>query len=139
MSNALYLVKPDAYVHRDEIKTIMGSVCDIKLSLDVLLDEELIAGLYPYDAKQQWFSEVVTYLSNGKSELNIVSTCNYNLFQSTIGLDRDPLNCSPDSIRFKFGKGKKSMNGFDIYKNAVHRTKNIEEFSKDYAVFQHLF
>ncbi len=53
------------------------------------------------------------------------------------GTEIDPVNCSPESIRFKFGARKPVMiDGVIYYKNVIHRSRNKEEARQDVEVFR---
>ncbi|MCF7799303.1 hypothetical protein K9M74_05355 [Candidatus Woesearchaeota archaeon] len=47
--------------------------------------------------------------------------------------------CEKHTIRYNFGQGKEIINGFEIYKNAIHRTKNYKEYLESIVVFEGLF
>lgn len=75
----------------------------------------------------------------GPSEINIVQIRDYEEFNNLVGRDRDPAMCEKHTIRYNFGQGKEIINGFEIYKNAIHRTKNYKEYLESIVVFEGLF
>lgn len=132
----IYLVKPDAFMHRDEIRRVLSTRMMIERTGILTLDESIVSQLYPLDVDKPFFPHVLEYLVSGPSEVNAVQGVNvYRNLVELIGDHPDTQKCRPDTLRYKYGAGIKQINQHIVYRNGIHRTQNTEEFAQDSRIF----
>ena len=133
IEQTLYFIKPDAYDHREIIgKEITARFRIIQRAI-ILLNEEIIQALYPCDINKPYFSAIIQYLTQHHCNLGVVEGEDIRKkFLEFAGEQPIPDECAPHTIRYRFSRGFVFLgDGNYITMNAIHRTKDLEEFLRD--------
>ena len=140
METSLYIIKPHGLIFREEVREMIESE-DLTISevKRVVVPRWALEIIYS-DLPERYRNSVFKPFVNTPVEIGlVVGKDAVNTLLRITGTEIDPVNCSPESIRFKFGARKPIMiDGVIYYKNIIHRPRNREEARHDVEVFHML-
>jgi len=132
----IYIVKPDAFHERTQIRLELDKISKNIFNLELTLNKEDVLNLYSDPIIQQSIPYVVNYMLSGLCELNVVLLESYDSFTNLIGVKTVPKKCMSSSLRYQFGKDSEKIGDIYLVRNGIHRTKDQNEFLKDFLVFR---
>ncbi len=140
METSFYIIKPHGLMFRKEVRAIIeASGLIIAESKNLILPDWALKIIYS-DLSEKYRDVVFQPLTGAFVEAGLVTGEDAvdRLLQIT-GTKLDPVDCAPNSIRFRFGRQKPLMiNGVRYYINIIHRSRNKIEAKKDIEVFHTL-
>lgn len=140
VETSFYIIKPHGLVFLEEvIVMIENGGLIISESKRLVMPHWALEIIY-YDLPERYRSAVFKPFVDTFVQAGLVVGKNAidTLLQIT-GTEIDPVDCTPESIRSKFGGRKPLMiDGVRYYENIIHRSRNREEAEKDVKVFHML-
>lgn len=124
-----YIIKPDAFEHRNEIRKILSNsgLNIIKFKTWIFTKSE-VESLYP-KLDNKMIEIAIKHLTSGKSEIGLIE--GKEVFQVLLqigGHSTSPDECEENTIRYIFGQHEPILVGnYQYFLNAFHRTKNEEQ------------
>ncbi len=137
MSESSYIIKPHALAFRAEIRTMIESTgLIITQSKRVVLPTWALKRIY-YDLAERYRNAVFRQYENAYIEAGLVIGKDaVEKLLCIAGRELDPVDCAPESIRFKFGSREPSMvDGVRCYANIIHRPRNESEAAESVRIF----
>lgn len=137
LETSFYMIKPHGLAFLEEVREmIRGSGLIISETKRVVMPRWALEVVYS-DLPEKYRNSVFSPFINAFVEVGLVAGKDaVNTLLQIAGTEIDPVDCAPESIRFKFGARKPVMiDGVRYYKNIIHRSRNIEEAEKDVKVF----
>lgn len=138
MEKSFYIIKPEAFANRMEIRNkIIINNLKIVSSKIILLPKFIINQIYP-NMNPDLHSATLNFLGCGPSELGVVEGEKaISLLFEIGGKETDPNRCEKGTIRNTYGDRKGVLWGNAIYfKNAFHRSHNIFEATRDINLYE---
>lgn len=127
---SFFIIKPEAFNQREEIKRIIATQLDLKIIATkiVVLTERNIDTLYLDDAETDLMKAIKTQLIGVIVEAGIVVGEDAIVKLTQIcGEDPSPGGCPERTIRERFGKSKPIIfHGIAYYLNAIHKASKKE-------------
>ena len=140
LETSFYIIKPHGLIFLKEIRAMIedGDLI-ISESKRLVIPQWAIEIIYS-DLPKRYRNAVFKPFVDAFVEAGLVVGKNaINTLLQITGTKLDPADCTPKSIRFKFGWQKPFMvNGVRCYKNIIHRSRNKAEAEKDVKVFRML-
>lgn len=130
---SFFIIKPDSLIHKHEIIYLIYSQISITALYNVKLTKRMLLDLYPEaDQLEMYIREKEYNLINKESTDVVIGIVDgRNAIKKLIriaGEKINPAECSPETIRYKFGKhAPVEFNNLLIYLNSIHRPKNRNE------------
>lgn len=140
LETTFYIIKPHGLVFRGEVRAMIeAGGLTISKSKSLIMPRWALEIIYS-DLPERYRSAVFKPLVDGLVEAGLVVGKNaISTLLRIAGTELDPIDCSPESIRFKFGGRKPLMiDGVRYYQNIIHRSRNMMEAEKDVEVFHML-
>lgn len=139
---AVVVIKPDAFLKRDEIvKQIENSGLHVVKRVIKKLPLNFVLGTMYKDLPESISNETGEHFMNGPSEIILLKGGEDILSRiiDLTGENTDPQKCDKESIRYIFGEhfGRETEDGKIYRRNAIHRAKNEEERRQDLDKFEH--
>ncbi|MFH2029467.1 MAG: nucleoside-diphosphate kinase [Bacteroidota bacterium] len=137
VETSFYIIKPHGLVFLEEVRAMIESGgLIISESKRLVMPHWAIEIIYS-DLPERYRSAVFKPFVNTFVEAGLVVGRNaINTLLQIVGTELDPVDCAPESIRFKFGERKPLMiDGVRCYRNIIHRSRNRAEAKKDVKVF----
>ncbi len=138
MEKTLFFIKSDAYHKNAEIIADIKSKFTLNELYPITFNESILKELYPRDINRPYFPALLEYMVESISDIGFIegSGC-LKRFYEYAGIHLDPKECSPGTIRYRYGKGLDKTHGsLWIIKNAIHRCKSDEEFMTYLNIFK---
>jgi nucleoside diphosphate kinase len=140
LETSFFIIKPHGLIFLEEIRIMIecGGLV-ISESKRIVMPHWAIEIIYS-DLPKRYRSAVFKPFVDAFVEAGLVVGKNaINTLLQIAGTELDPIDCAPESIRFKFGERKPLMiDGVRCYKNIIHRSRNREEAENDVKVFRML-
>ena len=140
MSLSSYIIKPHGLVFRTEIRAMIeSSGLVIAESKHVILPMWALERIY-YDLAEKYRSAIFRQYEGAFVEVGLVrGERAVEKLLCIAGRELDPIDCAPESIRFKFGKHEPHMvDGIRCYANVIHRPRNESEAVDGVIIFNML-
>lgn len=140
LETSFYIIKPHGLVFLKEVRAMIEDggliISEAKRVVVPRWALEVIYSDLPERYRDSVFKPFVnTFVEAGL----VVGKDAVNTLLQITGTEIDPVDCAPESIRFKFGARKPLMiNNVKYYENIIHRSRNREEAKKDTKVFHML-
>lgn len=136
--HSMYMIKPEAMDSRDEIRDLIRRDLAITAIKTLRLPQWVIRELY--DDLNDNLRIATDIALRGTVELGVVEGEDAIATMLDIAGDKtNPSECTPDSIRFRFGVHLPLIvNGTPYYLNALHRPKSAEEARTHVAIVHRL-
>jgi nucleoside diphosphate kinase len=140
VETSFYIIKPHGLVFLEEVRTMIEGVGLIISESKRLVMPRWALDIIYSDLPERYRSAVFKPFVDTFVEAGLVVGKNaINSLLQIAGTEIDPVDCAPESIRFKFGGQKPLMiDGVRYYENIIHRSRNREEAGKDVEVFHML-
>jgi len=140
LQQAVYIIKPEAMGHSNEIRDILtGNGLLIVASKVLVLPEHILDSIYQ-DMNADLHNATMKYMRIGPSEIGIIE--GNNIYQQLIQITGDsvaPSQCKSGTIRRLFGIPEGVQVGEALYYlNGFHRSKSVAETSRAIALFEML-
>ncbi len=135
---SFYMIKPHGLVFLEEVKEMIrnGSliITETKRLVMPHWALEIIYSDLPERYRNSVFKPYVdAYVEAGL----VVGKDSINTLLKIAGKELNPIDCAPESIRFKLGTPEPLMiDNVRYYKNIIHRSSNSTEAKKDIGVFR---
>lgn len=123
MEYSLFMIKPIAYKHKQEILDIIKKELKIVSTTDVVLNEEFLNKLYATEKDEEFRNINNQYLANKKVCIGVVRGENAKTRLVEI-CGKEPVgeDCDKNSIRYIYRTNQKlNISGRDFYLNAIHK------------------
>ncbi len=140
LETSFYFIKPHGLVFLEEVRSMIeGSGLIVSERKRLVMPLWALEIIYS-DLPKRYRSAVFKPSVGAFVEVGLVVGKNtINTLLQIAGTELDPVDCAPESIRFKFGERKPLMiDGVRYYRNIIHRSKNKSEAKKDVEVFRML-
>lgn len=140
LETSFYIIKPHGLVFLEEVKAMIeGGGLIISEVERIVMPRWALEVIYS-DLPEKYRDSVFKPFVNAFVEVGlVVGRDAVNTLLQIAGTEIDPVDCAPESIRFKFGARKPIMiDGVRYYKNIIHRSRNREEAKQDVKVFRML-
>lgn len=140
LETSFYMIKPHGLIFIEEVKAMIeGSGLIISEVARIVMPRLALEAIYT-DLPEKYRDSVFKPFVNAFVEAGlVVGRDAVNTLLQIAGTEIDPVNCAPESIRFRFGARKPIMiDGVKCYKNIIHRSRNREEAKQDVKVFRML-
>lgn len=124
MEYSLFMIKPIAYEHKQEILDIIKKKLQIVSTADVCLSEEFLNKLYASETDEEFRKINSRCLANKKACIGVVRGENAKTKLVEICGDK-PIGeeCDKESIRYIYRTNKRiNISGRDFYLNAIHKS-----------------
>jgi len=145
MEKTLFIVKPEGFSRREEIKNFISSseftisqTFVKRLTYDDLLLFRKLDHLYLID--EGLFKAYVYFMSLGESELGIIEGIDSaERFKAICGTHPNPLMCKEGTLRKTFGLNEPGFyQGRKFFLNAVHKSNNRDDAMIEVEIFKNL-
>lgn len=140
LETSFYFIKPHGLVFLEEVRAMIeGGGLIISERKRLVMPHWALEIIYS-DLPERYRGAVFQPFVGAFVEAGLVvgESAISNLLQIA-GAEIDPVDCSPESIRFKFGEREPFMiDGVRCYRNIIHRSRDREEAKKDVEVFRML-
>lgn len=145
MEKTLFIIKPEAFHRREEIKNIIicndlaiVSTLKKRLTHDNLLMFGKLDSLYKMD--RGLFNSYIHFMSMGIVELGIIEGIDaIERFRKLCGTDPNPLECAEGTLRNIFGLTEPGFfQGRKFFLNAVHKSDNRDDARMEVEIFKNL-
>lgn len=133
MSLSFYIIKPEAFQFRKEVREIIySSDLNIIVFKAIIIPPSLIDSLYS-DCTKEMIATTKYFICNKLCEVGIVSGNNaVKKLLKICGLDPDPNKCEGGTIRYIYGiKQVYYYEGIAYFKNGIHRPKTTKEMKRN--------
>ena len=139
METSLYMIKPEAMVYREEIRTLIGGHLALGKCKTVVLPEWVMQEFYT-DLSEDLQQATCIAFSAGPVELGLVHGHDaISVLKWLAGDKTDPKDCRPESIRYRFGvKEPVVIGGARYFLNAIHRPTDEVEAVAHIEIFNKL-
>lgn len=140
LETSFYIIKPHGLMFLEEIRAMIeGGSLIISESKRLVMPHWALEIIYS-DLPKRYRNAVFKPFVDAFVEAGLVVGKNaINVLLQITGTELDPADCTPESIRFKFGWQKPFMiNNVRCYKNIIHRSRDKAEAKKDIKVFRML-
>jgi len=140
LETSFYIIKPHGLVFLKEARAMIeGGGLIISEVKRLVMPHWALEAIYS-DLPERYRNSVFKPFVNAFVEAGlVVGRDAVNTLLQIAGTEIDPVDCAPESIRFKFGARKPLMiDNVIYYKNIIHRSRNKEEAEKDVRVFRML-
>lgn len=137
LETSFYIIKPHGLVFLKEVRAMIeGGGLIISEVKRVVVPRWALEIIYS-DLPERYRNSVFKPFVNAFVEAGLVVGENaINTLLQIAGTEIDPIDCAPESIRFKFGARKPLViDDVRCYKNIIHRSRNREEAEKDVKMF----
>ena len=140
LETSFYIIKPHGLVFLEEVRAMIeGGGLIISDRKRLVMPRWALEIIYS-DLPKRYRNAVFKPLVDAFVEAGLVVGENaISMLLQIAGTELDPVDCAPESIRFKFG-GRKPLMIDDVryYTNIIHRSRNRAEAKKDVKVFHML-
>jgi len=140
LETSFYIIKPHGLVFFKEVRAMIeGGGLIISESKRLVMPYWALEIIYS-DLPKRYRSAVFKPFADVFVEAGLVVGKNaIDTLLQIAGTEIDPVDCAPESIRFKFGERRPIMiDNVRYYKNIIHRSRNRAEAKKDVEVFRML-
>lgn len=129
MEYSLFMIKPCAYAHKDEILSIINGHVNILYTRDVVLNEKFLNKLYEAESDIEFKNINTSQLKDKRVCIGIVS--GKNAIQDLIricGDDPKGTKCDEHSIRYRFNPSEDVIyfGNRAFFVNAIHKSDSDE-------------
>lgn len=130
MEYSLFMIKPCAYLQKDEILKILNENLNVLFTRDVVLDKKFLAKLYKSEENEVYKKINEDYLNEKKACIGIVG--GENAISDLIRVcGNKPLgrDCEKNTIRYKYAPKNDILhlkNDEVFYVNAIHKSSPEE-------------
>lgn len=129
-NKAFYIVKPEVFSKRSEIKDYIEKKTGLTIVYSRILElnQHDVNSLYLDDIGSDLLPCIIRQLSGSVIDAGILEGDGaLEKFTRICGLDPNPEKCAPESVRYKWGLRKpKIYYGRIYYLNAIHKASNKE-------------
>ena len=137
---SVYIVKPEAFAHRDEIRRRIAErgICVIAFA-EVTLPTWVGVELYP-EAPAALLAATARFLCHSPVEMGAVRAENaLRRLEDLVGHDVNPVRCTRGTLRFRFGERNPDRTfGVAYFFNGIHCSRSANEVGRDLAIFARL-
>ncbi len=140
LETSFYIIKPHGLIFLAEVRAmIQDGGLIISESKRLIMPYWALETIYS-DLPERYRSAVFKPFADTSVEVGLVVGENaVDTLLQIAGTELDPVDCAPESIRFKFGgRGSFMIDGVRYYKNIIHRSRDRMEAKKDVDVFRML-
>lgn len=139
METSLYMIKPEAMVHQEKIRTLISGHLALGERKTVVLPEWVMQEFYA-DLSEDLQRATCIAFSAGPVELGLVHGHDaIGVLRRLAGDKTDPKDCQPESIRYRFGvKEPVAVGGARYFLNAIHRPIDEAEAVAHIKIFNKL-
>ncbi|HEU5122136.1 MAG TPA: nucleoside-diphosphate kinase [Candidatus Saccharimonadales bacterium] len=139
METSLYMIKPEAMVHQEEIRTLISAHLTLGERKTVVLPEWVMQEFYA-DLSADLQRATCMAFNAGPVELGLVHGHDaINVLKWLSGDKTSPQDCRPGSIRYRFGvKEPVVVGGARYFLNAIHRPMDEAEAVAHIKIFNML-
>lgn len=140
LETSFYIIKPHGLIFIEEVRAMFeGGGLIVSESKRFVMPHWALEIIYS-DLPKRYRSSVFRPFVNAFVEAGLVVGENaINTLLQVAGTELDPVDCAPESIRFKFGEREPLMiDDVRCYKNVIHRSRDRAEAEKDVKVFRML-
>ena len=136
---SVYMIKPEAFLHRAEIRSLLQQSLLVVSFWKTTLDRSAVLHLYP-DLTPTLLELSLKYLCVGDVEFGIVAGPHaLTTLVQICGASTDPSKCSPNTIRSLFGcKSAVIKSETAYYRNAFHCSRDLNEVRSDLALISNI-
>lgn len=137
LETSFYIIKPHGLVFLEEVRAMIeGGGLIISESKRLVVPHWALEIIYS-DLPKRYRSAVFKPFVGAFAEAGlVVGRDAVNTLLQIAGTEINPVDCAPESIRFKFGARKPLMiDNVRCYKNIIHRSRNRKEAEEDVKVF----
>lgn len=140
LETSFFIIKPHGLVFLEEIRAMIeGGGLIISESKNLIMPRWALEIIYSDLPKRYRNAVFKPFVDEFVEAGLVVGKDAINTLLQITGTELDPVDCSSESIRFKFGWRKPLMiDGVRYYKNIIHRSKNRAEAKRDVKVFRML-
>ncbi len=129
--SAVYIIKPEAYSQRDKIRGELRRVFSIRCFHTCCIVRRDIEQLYP-DINSRLLIMSIFHLKGICEVGRIDAIRSWKDVVQFVGESPSPKNCSPNSIRRRFGFAKGlTISNQTYFRNGVHVSRSSKEWRRD--------
>lgn len=140
MQRAVYVIKPEALLHRDEIRNLIGRSGLVILDSRVMTFGPNAIDVLSPDVAGDLRAATVHYYTVGPSEIGVVQGDDaIRTLGRVCGEAVAPTACGPETIRARFGIREPVQFGEAVYyRNGFHRSRNPAEATAELRLVSEL-
>lgn len=144
MERTLFIIKPEVFDRRDEIKKEIDSTASIRIVAAVIIalsDVQLLALAKLdkfYSINSKLTAAFLLFMQKGRVEVGIIEGVNaVSVFKKLCGTHPDPCKCSQNTLRYRFGKHKHGEYAGQLYfLNGLHKSDSREDAEIEIEIFE---
>lgn len=138
METSFYIIKPHGMVFRGTVRAMIEDVGLVIAESKIIVMNEWALEIIYSDLLKKYRKAVFQPFKGAFVEMTLVKGKDAtDLLLQIAGAELDPVDCAPESIRFKLGGQKPFMiDGVRCYLNIIHRPRNKMEAKKGIELFR---